>query len=109
MTLEEALQKIDLEQQAQAIREEAEIYKDKLAEAPAAYVALPAFVLGLVGGAIGAKVLKGTVGVVVGGAAGLWAYDKLQTGPKTLAAGQNVPGKVTVAAPPKKQLEGCTL
>lgn len=73
-------------------------------------IALPAFVLGVVGGAVGGKVLKGTTGMIVGGLAALWAYDQLKSGPKTLAAGQQVqPVQATVAPPLKKNLEGCTL
>ncbi len=68
----------------------------------AGYVALPAFVLGFVGGAVGAKMLKGTVGVALGVGAAWWAYNKLNEGPKTLAPGQNVSGKVSIAQPPKK-------
>jgi len=75
-----------------------------------ANIALPAFVLGVVGGAVGGQILKGTMGAVVGGLAAWWAYDQLKGGPKTLAAGQEIqPAVATVAPPPVKNLEGCKL
>ncbi len=38
---------------------------------------IPIFVAGLVGGAIGGKVLKGTLGLVLGGGLAFWAYKEL--------------------------------
>jgi hypothetical protein len=38
---------------------------------------LPVFVLGLVGGALGANMLKGTVGTIAGLGLAWWAYNQL--------------------------------
>ena len=38
--------------------------------------ALPVLALGFVGGAIGAKLLKGTVGILIGGAVAFWAWNE---------------------------------
>jgi hypothetical protein len=51
--------------------------------------AIPYFVLGLVGGAIGAKVLKGALGVAVAGGLGWWAYSSLTKQSTPAALPQN--------------------
>ena len=51
--------------------------------------ALPYFVLGLVGGAIGAKVRKGGIGVAVAGGLGWWAYKALKKQHTPAAEPQN--------------------
>lgn len=40
--------------------------------------ALPVFLLGVVGGAVGVRVLKGALGFAVAAGAGWWAWSKLQ-------------------------------
>lgn len=40
--------------------------------------ALPIFLLGIVGGAVGVRVLKGTLGLAIAAGAGYWAWNQLQ-------------------------------
>ena len=62
----------------EVIRDIEKMLKDGVIQLPTrAKDALPIFALGFVGGALGAKLLKGTVGIAIGAGVGYWAYTQL--------------------------------
>lgn len=54
---------------------------------------LPVFALGVVGGAVGSKVLKGWTGLLVGGGVAWWAYKSLSAPP--IPGSQVIPADIS--------------
>jgi hypothetical protein len=108
----DALEPDDILDQAAAAGEGVEVSTRRLIDAlrraeaegvvPVSVDALPVFLAGMVGGALGMRVLKGGVGLAVAAGLGYWAWGKLQNPtPKKLP--KNIqPGQTLKVPPPPR-------